>query len=182
MKISLFAVVAAVVAVAVASPVPISSQSVDSPSLKTANVPAILPEDLIAKGDVTGLVKRGNSGRTWINSSPFYSVRAWRGGLVVGQALASNFQKQFLQNWDRNHELLSGFWSWSTKITMSNGITSTVVVHIENNYEVSAEKVGEMVYYAALYAANQYCDAKFDVFDGGDNSSRAWGKVIFHEY
>ncbi|KAK5799541.1 hypothetical protein F5H01DRAFT_356318 [Linnemannia elongata] len=181
MKISLFAVVAAVVAVAVASPVPISSQSVESPSLKTANVSAILPEDLIAKRDVTGLVKRGNNGGTHLAKSPFFTIRAWKGGVVAAKMLAQSFQNSFLQDWDSKHKLVGRVWSLTTRILMSNGYNSEVMVNIEDHYEVSAEKVAEMVFNAVLDSSNECTMAQYDVFDKGDGDSRAWGKVVFHE-
>ncbi|KAF9280940.1 hypothetical protein BGZ88_011898, partial [Linnemannia elongata] len=165
MKISLFAVVAAVVAVAVASPVPISSQSVESPSLKTANVSAILPEELIAKRDVAGLVKRNNSGLTYVAKKPFFTGPGWSGGVVAAKILADSFKNWFSQGWDSQHQLTDGFWQLSTEIALSNGCITKVLVRIEDHYEVSAAKVAEMVFYAVLYSSNVYGQAYFDVFD-----------------
>ncbi|KAF9322660.1 hypothetical protein BGZ91_004146 [Linnemannia elongata] len=181
MKISLFAVIAAVVAVVVASPVPTSPQSVDSPSLKPANVSAVVPEDLIAKRDVPGLVKRGNEGRTYISTRPYYTGGAWRGASVVASALMGSFKTQFLQNWDRKHVLQNGRWTWYYRTVMPNGVSLEAAAFINDGYEVSAEKVAQMVYSAVAITINHYYSAYYDILDGGDNGAQSWGIISVGE-
>lgn len=178
MKISLFTVIAAVVAVVVASPVPTSPQSVDSPSLKPANVSAVVPEDLIAKRDVAGLVKRGNDHQTYLAFTPYLTEGTWTGISVAGPVLASQFQQQFLQNWDSQHWLSAKYWIWNANIVVS-GIEVYVIATILNNYEVDAATVASMVYTVVASTVNEHAYSGYNVLDHGDRGSKVWGRIQF---
>ncbi|KAK5816962.1 hypothetical protein F5H01DRAFT_379211 [Linnemannia elongata] len=178
MKISSFAIIAAVVAVVVASPVPTSPQSVDSPSLKPANVSAVLPEDLIAKRDVAGLVKRVNEHNTYLGHFPTVARGAWTGAYVASGVLASQFQQRFLQSWDSLHSLSHGCWIWNTKIEM-DGIEVDVAVSILDHYEVDAAMVAGMVYSVVATTTNSFATSAYNVLDYGDRGTKIWGSIRF---
>ncbi|KAF9008134.1 hypothetical protein BGZ52_008142 [Haplosporangium bisporale] len=178
MKISLFAVIAAVAAVAVASPVPVSPQSVDYPSLKPANVPALFPEVRIAKSDVTGmdLHKRGD---TFGHLNRYWGK--WIGAKVAADVIADYFQSQFSSRWDGRHQLLNGYWQWYTTVTMANGRTIEVGAYIKDGYVMSANEVAAYVHRALLGGLNTLQGLDWGIFNTGDGGKIEWGHVSFNE-